>query len=140
MLIMSPWPPFGRFWKMGRMACVRLMRPVTLVANMMFRSSSAISGALATPLTRPLDGKSVKAGIFTCRYPKSSELLSAYMTCKERDVNLRIVHQDVDISPLLGQAAHKASNLVSLAHVELHRQHLDAIVGLLANLSGQLLQ
>lgn len=53
-LIMSPAPPFGRVWKMGRIACVMLIKPVTLVANMILMSSSAISGAFATPFTKPL--------------------------------------------------------------------------------------
>lgn len=55
MLIISPWPPLGRFWKIGRMACVMLMRPVTFVVKTTFMSSSSISGALATPLTSPLN-------------------------------------------------------------------------------------
>lgn len=53
-LMISPWPPSGRFWKMGMMAWVTLMRPVTLVEKTTFMSCSSISGARATPLTRPL--------------------------------------------------------------------------------------
>lgn len=52
--MMSPRPPSGRCWKMGRMAWVMLMRPVTLVEKTTSVSCSSMSGARATPLTRPL--------------------------------------------------------------------------------------
>ena len=53
MFIISP-DGVGRDLKMGRMACVMLIRPVTFVLNIVSISAAEISGAWATPFTRPL--------------------------------------------------------------------------------------
>ena len=62
------------------MAWVMLIRPMTLVENMMSRSSSLISGALSFPFTRPLSRVSVKIA-----FPQTG------------DINPRIVDKDIDV-------------------------------------------
>ena len=55
--MMSPFPPSGRALKMGRMACVMFMRPVTLVDIIVVMSEGWMEGAWAVPLTRPLEAE-----------------------------------------------------------------------------------
>lgn len=54
--------------------------------------------------------------------------------------DLRIVDEDVNVPPLLGQVAHKALDLSRVAHVELKGQHLDALTNLTLDLISELLE
>lgn len=54
--------------------------------------------------------------------------------------DLRIVNEDVNVPPLLGQVAHKALDLGGVAHVELKGQHLDTITNLALDLVSELLE
>lgn len=49
--------PLGGEWRLkrGRMTWVMLIRPVTLVENIVSISWAFMSGALSTPFTRPLE-------------------------------------------------------------------------------------
>lgn len=82
-----------------------LTRPVTLVANMMFMSSSAIPGARATPLTRPL---------WDVVSHRASDGLVVKVTG-----NSRIVHQHVNLLKLARKLAYEAVDFAGLADVEL---------------------
>lgn len=66
------------------------------------------------------------------------KLLIRAMRGKRRD--LRIVDEDVNVPPLLGQVAHEALDLGGVAHVELKGQHLDAITNLTLDLISELLE
>lgn len=89
-----------------------LTRPVTLVANMMFMSSSAIPGARATPLTRPL---------WDVVSHRASDGLVVKVTG-----NSRIVHQHVNLLKLARKLAYEAVDFAGLADVELDWQYLHA--------------
>ena len=149
MLMISPEPPSEPLaLKIGRMAWVTLIRPVTLVENMMSMSSSAMLGACATPFTSPLQGLSQKRMRMRRLYPPCAEGGGRGRTFEEtgiekmkhRAVDIRVVYQNMNVSKLLGQARNKSANFLRFADVELHREDLDAIAHLGLDIRRQLFQ
>lgn len=58
---------------------------------------------------------------------------------RKQKQNVRIVDQDINIAPLLGQVVNKAADGSTVANVELHRQDLDLVgTELLDKLVGNL--
>ncbi|KAI6776905.1 hypothetical protein HG530_000850 [Fusarium avenaceum] len=54
--------------------------------------------------------------------------------------SLRIVDENVDVPPLLGQIVHDAFNLDGVAHIKLKRQNLDTITDLALDLLREFLE
>lgn len=54
--------------------------------------------------------------------------------------DIRIVHKNINVPPLLGQVPDKGLDLGGAAHVKLKGQDLDALADLLGNLRGKLLE
>ena len=81
-----------------------LTRPVTLVANMMFMSSSAISGARAMPFTRPLFCHGVSRGRSECLALDEVE-------------DSRVVHQHINLLEIAWKLAYESVDFARLADV-----------------------
>lgn len=75
--------------KIGKMACVIWIRPVTLVENIISMSEGEMAGAWATPLTRPLKHY---ISMSPSQNPGAME---------DRREGIRIVHKHIDILELL---------------------------------------
>lgn len=52
----------------------------------------------------------------------------------------RIVDQNIDIPPLFRQVPHETADLLRLANIQLHGQHLDTLTDLLYDIRRNLLQ
>jgi hypothetical protein len=114
---MSPRPPSGRFLKMGRMACVMLITPVTFVAYTLLITVCGMLGGWSMPDMKPLFFV-VSIYVYTYIY--------IYIVVTMKD-HVRIIHQDIYILKLHRKSFHEPAHFFGRTYIELLDAHLHAV-------------